>query len=224
MKTIIDLKNINKIYKINKKEIKVLNSINYSFEEGKLYLINGHSGAGKSTLINILGLIDNYSSGSYYLDNKEVKTYNNSQLSKLRMNYIGFIFQQFYLEENLTALENVCLPMLINKNIKKSERVKRASELLKIVGLSERQNHKPKQLSGGEQQRVCIARALSNNPKILLCDEPTGNLDEKNEQEIFKILRILADKGKCIILVSHSSEAKEYADKVININKGELLW
>lgn len=223
MKTIIELKNINKKYKVKKKEISVLDNINVSFDEGKLYLIKGHSGAGKSTLINILGLIDKYNSGTYNLDGKEVNSYNNLELSKIRTNYIGFIFQQFYLEENLSALENVCLPMLINPRIKKNERTNRAAELLKIVGLSERLNHKPKQLSGGEQQRVCIARALSNDPKILLCDEPTGNLDEENEQEIFKILRILADKGKCVILVSHSNEAKAYADKVINLNKGGLV-
>lgn len=223
MKTIIELKNINKKYKVKKKEISVLENINVSFDEGKLYLIKGHSGAGKSTLINILGLIDKYNSGTYKLDGKEVNSFNNLELSKIRTNYIGFIFQQFYLEENLSALENVCLPMLINPRIKKNERTNRAAELLKIVGLSERLNHKPKQLSGGEQQRVCIARALSNNPKILLCDEPTGNLDEENEQEIFKILRILADRGKCVILVSHSNEAKAYADKVINLNKGGLV-
>lgn len=223
MKTIIELKNINKKYKVKKKEISVLDNINVSFDEGKLYLIKGHSGAGKSTLINILGLIDKYNFGTYNLDGKEVNSYNNLELSKIRTNYIGFIFQQFYLEENLSALENVCLPMLINPRIKKNERTNRAAELLKIVGLSERLNHKPKQLSGGEQQRVCIARALSNDPKILLCDEPTGNLDEENEQEIFKILRILADKGKCVILVSHSNEAKVYADKVINLNKGGLV-
>lgn len=223
MKTIIELKNINKKYKVKKKEISVLDNINVSFVEGKLYLIKGHSGAGKSTLINILGLIDKYNSGTYNLDGKEVNSYNNLELSKIRTNYIGFIFQQFYLEENLSALENVCLPMLINPRIKKNERTNRAAELLKIVGLSERLNHKPKQLSGGEQQRVCIARALSNNPKILLCDEPTGNLDEENEQEIFKILRILADRGKCVILVSHSNEAKAYADKVISLNKGGLV-
>ena len=223
MKTIIELKNINKKYKVKKKEISVLDNINVSFDEGKLYLIKGHSGAGKSTLINILGLIDKYNSGTYNLDGKEVNSYNNLELSKIRTNYIGFIFQQFYLEENLSALENVCLPMLINPRIKKNERTNRAAELLKIVGLSERLNHKPKQLSGGEQQRVCIARALSNDPKILLCDEPTGNLDEENEQEIFKILRILADRGKCVILVSHSNEAKAYADKVINLNKGGLV-
>lgn len=223
MKTIIELKNINKKYKVKKKEISVLENINVSFDEGKLYLIKGHSGAGKSTLINILGLIDKYNSGTYNLDGKEVNSFNNLELSKIRTNYIGFIFQQFYLEENLSALENVCLPMLINPRIKKNERTNRAAELLKIVGLSERLNHKPKQLSGGEQQRVCIARALSNNPKILLCDEPTGNLDEENEHEIFKILRILADRGKCVILVSHSNEAKAYADKVINLNKGGLV-
>lgn len=223
MKTIIELKNINKSYKVKRNEISVLKDVNISFDEGKLYLINGHSGAGKSTLINILGLIDKYSSGNYFLDGKEIMNYNNIELSKIRTDYIGFIFQQFYLEENLTALENVCLPMLINSKIKKNNRVNRASELLKIVGLSERLNHKPKQLSGGEQQRVCIARALSNNPKILLCDEPTGNLDEDNEQEIFKILRILADKGKCVILVSHSNEAKKYADKVINLKKGGVI-
>lgn len=223
MDKIIKLNNISKIYTLKSEKITALDGITYEFECGKFYAIMGHSGSGKSTLINILGLIDKMSSGEYLLNGSNVSKLNDIELANERMKNIGFVFQSFYLEENLTALENVCLPMIINKNIKASDRKNRANSLLEELGLKDRINHKPKELSGGEQQRVCIARALANDPNILLCDEPTGNLDENNEKIVFELLRKQANNGKCVIVVSHSNEVKNYADKVINIKAGKLV-
>lgn len=207
--TVIELINICKSYK---KNIQVLQNVGVKFQSGKFYVINGHSGSGKSTLINILGLIDFPSSGTYKLFNKETEDLKDSELSKLRMGSIGFVFQDFQLNETLNALENVMLPMTINKKIKRTDRIKIAENNLKLVGLEYRMKHFPKEMSGGEQQRVAIARALSNDPKIILADEPTGNLDAKTEKEIFEILKKLAINGKCVIVVSHSNNSKNYAD------------
>ncbi len=220
---IIKLKNINKKYIRKDEQIEALKNISLTFENGKFYAIMGHSGSGKSTLIRIIGLMDNYDSGIYTLNKIDVKKLNDIEKSNNRMKEIGFIFQDFYLDKNMSALDNVILPMLINKNIKKDERKQKATNLLKKVGLSERANHFPKELSGGEQQRVCIARALANDPNIILADEPTGNLDEKNEQIIFEQLKELSKEGKCIIVVSHSNEVKKYADEIINLKSGEII-
>ena len=138
------------------------------------------------------------------------------------MKHIGFVFQDFYLDEHLKAYENVMLPMLINKEIKKEERKEKACKLLIDLGLRDRINHFPKEMSGGEQQRVAIARSLANDPKIILADEPTGNLDEENEKLVFETLKDLSKKGKCVIVVTHSEEIKKYADKILTINKGKL--
>lgn len=219
----IELKNINKTYKKKDETIEALNNINLSFEKGKFYAIMGHSGSGKSTLIRILGLIDNFDSGNYLLKNNNVENLNDIESSEIRMKEIGFVFQDFYLDEHMTAKDNIILPMLINKNIEKENREKIAEQLLEKMNLLNRKNHLPKELSGGEKQRVCIARALANNPSIILADEPTGDLDEKNEKIIFKYLKTLASEGKCIIVVSHSNEVKNYADIVINIKEGKLV-
>jgi ABC-type lipoprotein export system ATPase subunit len=183
----------------------------------------GHSGSGKSTLINILGLIDSFDSGKYELYEKRVEKFNDAELSNLRMKNIGFVFQEFHLNSTLKAYENVIVPMLINKDIDPKDRKKRAIDLLESVGLGERIDHFPNELSGGEQQRVAIARALANNPSIILADEPTGNLDEKNEQIIFSNLKELSMNGKCVIVVSHSNEVKKYANKVFKIVDGKLI-
>lgn len=220
---IIKLKNINKKYIRKDEQIEALKNISLTFENGKFYAIMGHSESGKSTLIRIIGLMDNYDSGIYTLNKIDVKKLNDIEKSNNRMKEIGFIFQDFYLDKNMSALDNVILPMLINKNIKKDERKQKATNLLKKVGLLERANHFPKELSGGEQQRVCIARALANDPNIILADEPTGNLDEKNEQIIFEQLKELSKEGKCIIVVSHSNEVKKYADEIINLKSGEII-
>lgn len=218
----VALKNITKIYKKKNQKIEVLKDINVQFETGKLYAIMGPSGSGKSTFFNILGLIDTYDSGKYELLGKDITAYKDKDLSEIRMNNIGFIFQDFHLDEYLTAIENVLMPMFINKKIMKNERVEIATNLLKKMGLEDRLNHFPKELSGGEQQRVAIARALVNNPNIILADEPTGNLDEEKQDEIFKLLKKLS-QDRCVIVVSHNKEIKNYADVIYNLKDGKLI-
>ncbi len=218
----MNIENVCKVYKTKNDEVKALDNVSYEFKPRKLYAIMGHSGSGKSTLISILGLIENYTSGKITINNEDISKLKDNDLSDLRMKYIGFVFQDFYLDEHLKAYENVMLPMLINKNIKKSERKEKAIKLLTELGLSERINHYPKEMSGGEQQRVAIARSLANDPEIILADEPTGNLDETNEKLVFETLKDLAKNGKCVIVVTHSEEIKNYADEVLKINKGVL--
>ena len=218
----MNIENVCKVYKTKNEEIKALENVSYEFKPGKMYAIMGHSGSGKSTLISILGLIENYTSGKITINNEDISKLKDNDLSDLRMKYIGFVFQDFYLDEHLKAYENVMLPMLINKNIKKSERKEKAIKLLTELGLSERINHYPREMSGGEQQRVAIARSLANDPKIILADEPTGNLDETNEKLVFETLKKLAQNGKCVIVVTHSEEIKNYADEILKINKGKL--
>lgn len=216
------IENINKIYNTKSKKVEALKEISYKFEKGKFYAIMGPSGSGKSTLVHILGLMEPFTNGTYKIDKKDVSKLTEKEASKLRNIYIGFVFQNFYLDENLTSCENVILPMLINKNIKKEDRKRIALNLLKKVGVENRAEHFPKELSGGEKQRVAIARALANNPKVILADEPTGNLDEKNEEKIFQELQKLSQEGKCIIAVSHSKRVKDFADVVLNITEGRL--
>ncbi len=216
------VENITKIYRTKTSEIKALDNISYEFIPGKMYAIMGHSGSGKSTLISILGLIDTYTSGKISIENKDVSKLKENELADLRMKHIGFVFQDFYLDEHLKAYENIILPMLINKEIKKENRKEKALKLLKELGLEERINHYPGEMSGGECQRVAIARSLANDPQIILADEPTGNLDEENEKLVFSILKDLSKQGKCVIVVTHSEEIKNYADEILTISKGKL--
>lgn len=219
---IIKLENIQKTYHKKEKKLNVLKNLNVEFYSGQLYAIMGHSGNGKSTLIHILGLIDQFDDGEYHIYSQNAKNLNDKESSYIRMKNIGFVFQEFNLVPTLKAYENVMMPMLINDEIKPKERKIKAIELLSRVGLKERINHFPKELSGGEQQRVALARSLANNPNIILADEPTGNLDEKSEKDIFLLLKELAQNGKCVIVVSHSSEIKKYADKVYILDNGKL--
>lgn len=222
MENIIKLYNCIKNYSINDKKILVLDKVSYEFSINKFYTIMGHSGSGKSTLIQILGLLDNVTSGDIFIKGLNVLDLDENLKAKLRNENIGFIFQSFYLNPNLTALENVLLPTYINSSLKKSEAKTKAIKLLEDLGLGERIKHFPKQLSGGEQQRVAIARALINAPDIILADEPTGSLDEENEKLIFKLLQKISKKGKCVIVVSHNSEIKKYADIVLKLEKGKI--
>ena len=218
----MNLEDVRKVYKTKTNEVVGLDNVSYNFLKGKFYAIMGHSGSGKSTLIKIMGLMEPLTSGTYKIENKDVSSLKDEELSKLRMKHIGFIFQDFYLDEHLKAYENVMLPMLINKEIKPQERKGRANKILIKLGLEERLNHYPKELSGGEQQRVSLARALANNPNIILADEPTGNLDEENEKMVFEDLKALAKDGKCVVVVSHSNIIKDYADIVLKIAKGKI--
>lgn len=220
---VIELQGINKTYKKGNEEVNALVDVNCCFEKGKFYAIMGHSGSGKSTLIGILGLMNKFDSGVYLLNNKSVKDLSDVEASKIRMKEIGFVFQEFYLDEYMTAMDNIILPMLINEDIDVQDREKIAEDLLKKFNLLERKKHLPKELSGGEKQRVCIARALANNPSIILADEPTGNLDEENEKMILNYLKELSKEGKCVIVVSHSNEVKTYADVLINLRNGKLV-
>lgn len=216
------LNNLSKIYVKDKKKIKVLDNINISFSKGKFYGIIGKSGAGKTTLINILGLLDNYDEGEYEIDNILSSNLTEDEKAELRMHKFGFVFQTYYLNDKLTACENVMIPMLINKNIVKDKRKERAIQLLKQFGLEDRINHYPKELSGGEQQRVALARALANDPEVLIADEPTGNLDKENEKLIFDYLKEMTKKDKCVIVVSHNDIINEYADKIYLLESGTL--
>ncbi|MBP3338453.1 MAG: ABC transporter ATP-binding protein [Lachnospiraceae bacterium] len=216
---VISVKNVSKEYKNTGR---VLDSVNIEFESGKLYGIMGPSGSGKSTLLNIIGTLENVSEGTVEILDNNLEGYDEKSLCNLRAKHIGYVFQNFYLNPYLDAVENVIVPMKVNDEIKSSERRSKAEELLKRFGLEERMGHLKSQMSGGEQQRVAIARALANDPDIILADEPTGNLDEENEVIIFKTLKELAKSGKTVIVVSHNDIVKEYADEVINIVKGKI--
>lgn len=219
----MELKNISKVYHTKKEKVEALKDFSYKFDDGKLIAIMGHSGSGKSTLIKIMGLMEKSDDGNVIINNKVVNELSEKELADIRMKNIGFVFQDYYLDIDLKAIDNVILPMIINDNISKFDRKKKAEYLLKFVGLGDRMNHYPRELSGGEQQRVAIARCLANDPNIILCDEPTGNLDEDNEETIFKMLSDLSKKGKCVVVVSHSNEIKKYADEVIYLKGGKLV-
>ena len=215
MEIIVDVKKVVKIYK---NDVKVLNNISYEFEKGKFYAIMGRSGAGKSTLLNIIGTIDNATEGEIYINGNNINGLTEKEKAKLRMKNLGFVFQGFYLNPYLNALENVIVTMRIKPEISKKERKKRAENLLERFGVKKLADSLPSQMSGGEQQRVCIARALANNPDIILADEPTGNLDEENEKIVFSNLKTLAEQGHTVIAVSHNEGVKEYADEIIMLN------
>ena len=205
--SILKLENVTKIYKTKVEEIKILNNINFEINESDLISIQGKSGSGKTTLLNILGLLDSDFNGN--IDDKNIKSLSKTEI---RAKNIGFVFQFHYLLPEFTALENVMLPGLENKENSRVEIKNRAIELLELVGLKDRLHHYPNELSGGEKQRVAIARALINNPKIILADEPTGNLDEHNSKNINELfLKINKEKKQSIVIVTHSKELADIA-------------
>lgn len=214
--------NVNKSYNTSYGKLQILKNISVSFEKGKFYAIMGRSGSGKSTLVNILGLLDGFDDGDYYLNDINVKQLNDKTKSKIRGLNIGFVFQSFYLNKNLTAYENIILPTYINDKMDDTERKSRALNIMKKLEIIDRREHKPSSLSGGEQQRVAIARALINNPDIIIADEPTGNLDSSNELEVLKILKEISKQGKIVIVVSHNPIIKNYADILYKINDGKI--
>ncbi|EGK8089195.1 ABC transporter ATP-binding protein [Campylobacter lari] len=214
MKNIIKISNLNR----NFNEVKALQNINLEVKQGEWLAIMGPSGSGKSTLLNILSLMDTQSSGEYFLDDKEVGNLSEEEKSVIRREKIGLIFQQFHLIPYLNALENVMLAQFYHSSIEQKD----AIMALEKVGLSHRLTHLPSQLSGGEQQRLCIARALVNDPEILLADEPTGNLDEANEKNILELFCRLKQDGKTIVLITHNPDLATFADRTIILSHGVM--
>lgn len=221
MKKLIDLSGINKSYRNGDQELQVLKNINLQVEEGEFLAIMGPSGSGKSTLMNIIGMLDRPSSGTYHLDGKEVARLGEKKLAKVRNQEIGFVFQQFFLLSKLNALQNVELP-LIYAGVSQSKRKALAEQYLEKVELETRMHHLPSELSGGQKQRVAIARALVNRPSIILADEPTGALDTKTGEQIMELLTELNKEGKTIIMVTHEPEIAAYAKRQIVIRDGVI--
>lgn len=220
--SLIEIRDIYKIYNPGENEVRALDGINLTVEHGEFLAIVGQSGSGKSTLMNMLGLLDIPTSGTYTLDGVDVKNMTDDELSEIRNKEIGFIFQGFNLIPSLTAVENVELP-LVYRGMKKEERNKLALEALERVGLSHRLDHLPKQMSGGQQQRVAIARAVAARPPIILADEPTGNLDSHSGVEVMKILHELHEEGRTVILITHDNDIANEAQRVIRIQDGQII-
>lgn len=218
---IIDLRDIYKDYNQGNMPVPVLKDVCLQVEEGEYVAIMGPSGSGKTTLMNIVGLLDTPTKGEYYLDEKAVTNLKEKELSKLRLNTIGFVFQNFQLMPRESALDNVSLP-LIYAGLKKRERYEKAMAALEKVGLADRASFKPTQLSGGQKQRVAIARAMVNSPKLLLADEPTGALDSKSGKQIMELFRQLNDEGVTVVMITHDRKVAEQADRIVYIIDGEL--
>lgn len=222
MNKIITLKDITKTYNTGKLSVEVLKGIDIDVNEGDFVTIVGASGSGKSTLMNIIGCLDTSTKGEYTLDGKDINTYSENELSSVRNEKIGFIFQKFNLLPRLTALENVELPLMY-RGIGGAEAKKRAMKALDMVGLGDRVKHTPVEMSGGQQQRVAIARALAGDPPLILADEPTGNLDSKSSEEIMQIIRDLNAGGKTIVLITHDNEVAEMGSRIIKIRDGLII-
>jgi putative ABC transport system ATP-binding protein len=216
----IRFENITKIYPMGKRELTVLADVNLHIKQGELVAIMGPSGSGKSTMLNLIGCLDKPTSGKYYLDDREVSRFRSGELARVRGQKIGFVFQTFNLLPRLSALANVELGM---RYVGGSDR-KKAMEALTRVGLAERVNHRPTELSGGEQQRVAIARALVKNPPLLLADEPTGNLDSKSGDEIISILTSLhAEQGITLIMITHDADVARHCQRIVHLKDGQVV-
>jgi putative ABC transport system ATP-binding protein len=214
--------NLSKIYQTDEIETTALSEVNFEIAQGELVAIMGPSGCGKSTLLNILGLLDNPDGGEYSFNGEQVAGYSEKQRANLRKQHIGFIFQNFNLVNELTVFENIELPLLYT-GVGTAERKQRVETLLEQMQLSHRRNHYPQQLSGGQQQRVAVARAISNSPKIILADEPTGNLDSKHGDEVMKLLLELNEAGTTVIMVTHSQHYAQFCKRVIRLLDGKIV-
>ena len=221
--TIIKLEDVDKFYMETGNKLHILKKLNLEVKRGEFVSILGKSGSGKSTLLNIMGLLDKIDGGKIWIDDKEVSSLNETERNNIKNHFLGFVFQFHYLMSEFTALENVMIPALLNNFKNKAEIEKEAKESLEIVGLAERMTHKPNQLSGGEKQRVAIARAMINKPKLILADEPTGNLDEDTGEMIFSLFRkINKERNQSIVVVTHARDLSQVTDRQIYLKRGVL--
>lgn len=218
----IKTENLQKVFRTDEVETVALDEVNIEIRAGEFVAIMGPSGCGKSTLLNILGLLDNPTSGKYYLNGTEVAGFTETQRTKLRKGVIGFVFQSFNLIDELNVYENIELPLLY-LGISSAERKRKVEAAMERMAITHRRKHFPQQLSGGQQQRVAIARAVVAEPKIILADEPTGNLDSKNGTEVMKLLKELNSEGTTIVMVTHSQHDAGYADRIINLFDGQVV-
>lgn len=219
----IQLQNISRIYQIGNQAIHALDAVNLHIGAGQFVAVMGRSGSGKSTLLNMLGCMDRPDVGDYFLDGNNVSNMDDDQLSAVRNRYMGFVFQSFHLLPRLTTLENVLLPRRYHPEGAQESDHQRATDLLQRVGLDDRMQHKPNELSGGQRQRVAIARALINTPRVLLADEPTGNLDSRTSDDIMDLLKELNDDGQTIVMVTHEAEIAARARRKIFMRDGKIL-
>ncbi len=220
--SVIRLENVWKIYDLGKIKVKALKGVSIRIKKGEFLAIMGPSGSGKSTFLHIAGCLDKPTEGKVFIKNRRVDCLDENELADIRLNFIGFVFQFFYLLPTLSALENVELPTIF-KNIPRKERIKKARELLEKVGLKGRESHKPMELSGGERQRVAIARALANDPEVVLADEPTGNLDTKSGKIIMDLFKRLNKEGKTVVVVTHDPQIANYADRIAVMRDGKII-
>ena len=218
----LSLQNVSKAFRTDEIETTALNEVSINISKSEFVSIMGPSGCGKSTLLNIIGLLDDIDDGKYYFMDEEVSGYKERQMAKLRKHNIGFIFQSFNLIDELSVFDNVELPLLYQK-VPSKERKERVEAMLEKVGIITRRDHMPQQLSGGQQQRVAIARAIVGKPNMILADEPTGNLDSKNGEEVMDLLTQLNNEGTTIVMVTHSQHHAEYAQRIINMLDGKVL-
>jgi len=223
MSTLIKLENVEKTYHIGDVDVHALRGVNLSIKKGEFLAILGPSGSGKSTLLNSIGCLDVPTKGKIHLGEFDIEKLDESELAQIRGKKIGFVFQSFNLIPSLTALENVMLPMVF-QNVPEIKRIQEAKHLLEIVGLEHRIEHKPSELSGGQMQRVAIARALSNNPEVILADEPTGNLDSATEKEIMELLaRLHKKENRTIVMITHNIRLAKYAQRVVHLKDGKIM-
>jgi putative ABC transport system ATP-binding protein len=218
----IKLSHVSKKYRTTELETTALDGVDFALENGEFVAVMGPSGCGKSTLLNIVGLIDNPSSGEFFFGEREISKYSENRLADLRKGNVGFIFQSFNLIDELNVYENVELPLLYQR-VSKPQRRNLVREALELVGLSARAKHKPDQLSGGQQQRVAVARAVVGNPKLILADEPTGNLDSKNGEEVLGMLTTLNEQGTTVLMVTHSPSHAARAHRIVNLLDGRVV-
>ena len=219
----ISLTNIKRTYKVGGQTIHALNDVDLDIDEGEFVAIMGRSGSGKSTLLNMLGCMDRPDDGVYQLDQQAVSDMEDDELSAVRNRYMGFIFQSFHLLPRLTALQNVLLPRRYHVDGERAEDVERAKSLLARVQLTDRMDHKPNELSGGQRQRVAIARALINRPRVILADEPTGNLDSRTSDDIMDLLQELNRDGQTIVMVTHEPDIAGFAQRTIHMMDGKIV-